>query len=56
MTYSFLWPWRLVLCSYKVLIRKQGLCLLALVPPSPGWEAILALPTLPGRGRRDRAL
>ena len=24
MVHSFLWPWRPVLCSCKVLIRKQG--------------------------------
>lgn len=42
--------------SAVFLIRKQGLSLLPLVPPSPGWEAILALPTQSGRGRQNSTL
>lgn len=56
MVHSSLWPWRPVLCSRKVLIRKQGLSLLPPVPPSPGWKAVLAMLTLPGRGRQNSAL
>lgn len=56
MMHNFLWPWSPVLCSCKVLIRKQGPSLPPPAPPSLGCKAILALPTLPGRGRQSRAL
>lgn len=59
MMHNSLWPWSPGLCSCKVLIRKQDRLCRAHPPsrraPSHDCKAILALPTLPGRGRQSRA-